>query len=189
MDNSIDTLRLGITGSAGSGKTTLAGHLARRLNLPVLPEAMRAMLESGFDFHSLSRDQHRDLLRRQADDLARDLARTPGGLVSDRTPLDFVAFWLSNGFGVEDPAGTEALIERAVMAMADYSLVVVLPWGRPVAADGVRSPNLWLQLHFQTVMEGLCRRWVAPDRLLFLDREDAAGPESCCDRVVARLGR
>ncbi|WP_162306063.1 AAA family ATPase [Oleisolibacter albus] len=179
--------RLGITGSAGTGKTTLAAAVACRLAVPVLPEAMRALLEQGFDLHSLSRDQHRDLLCRQADALACDLARIDGGLVSDRTPLDMAAFWLSNGYGVDDPAATEALLARAIMALADYSHIVLLPWGAmPLAADGVRSPNPWLQLHFQTIIEGLCRRWVEPARLIALP-ETAMAPEARCAFVLERL--
>lgn len=158
--------RLGITGSAGTGKSTLAAAAARALGVPLVPEAMRAMLESGFDFHTLTRQGHMDLLRTQTDSLARTLAATEGGIVTDRTPLDFAAFWLSNGYGIDAPAATAALLERAVAAMADYSAVILLPWGGfAPPADGVRSQNPWHQLHFQTIVEGLCRRWVPPERL------------------------
>lgn len=159
--------RIGITGSAGTGKTSLAGAVSDLLHLPVRREAMRDRLMAGFDPHALSRDGHRRMIAGDADDLALDLARAEDGLVTDRTPLDMASFWLVNGFAVDDPAATEALLARAVCAMADYDLVVLLPWGvRPVAADGVRSTNLWMQLHFQTVVEGLCQLYVSPDRLL-----------------------
>lgn len=160
--------RIGITGSAGTGKTSLATDLSRLLGLPVRPERMRDRLEAGFDPHALARDGHRRLLTHDADDLAQDLARSHQGLITDRTPLDMVAFWLANGFGIDDPAATEALLARAICAMADYDLVVVLPWGaRPIADDSVRSTNPWMQLHFQTLVEGLCQRYVAPTRMLF----------------------
>lgn len=159
--------RIGITGSAGTGKTSLAEAVSDLLHLPVRREAMRDRLMAGFDPHALSRDGHRRMIAGDADDLALDLARAQDGLVTDRTPLDMASFWLVNGFAVDDPAATEALLARAVCAMADYDLVVLLPWGgRPVAADGVRSTNPWMQLHFQTVVEGLCRLYVAPERLL-----------------------
>lgn len=160
--------RIGITGSAGTGKTSLAATVSGLLHLPLRREAMRDRLLAGFDPHAMSRDGHRRMIAGDADDLALDLARARDGLITDRTPLDMAAFWLVNGFAVDDPAGTEALLARAVCAMADYDLVVLLPWGeRPIAADGVRSTNPWMQLHFQTVVEGLCRLYVAPERLLF----------------------
>lgn len=162
--------RIGITGSAGTGKTMLAADLSRRLDLPLRGEIMRERLAAGFDFHDLTRDGHRRLLAGDAADLALDLARNDAGLITDRTPLDMAAFWLANGFGVDDPGATEVLLAQAVCAMADYSLVVLLPWGAaPIAVDGVRSTNPWMQLHFQTVLEGLCWRYVAPSRLLLLD--------------------
>ncbi|QJE72175.1 ATP-binding protein [Aerophototrophica crusticola] len=155
--------RIGITGSAGTGKTTLAEALAGALGVPLVPEAMRALLKAGFDFHSLTREGHRALIRQQADDLAAVLARDKGGLVTDRTPLDFAAFWLANGYQVDDEPGTEALLARAVAAMADFTLVVVTPWGElPLGDDGVRSRNPWHQLQFQELVEGLCRRWLPP---------------------------
>lgn len=179
--------RIGITGSAGTGKTSLADALSRLLHLPTRREAMRGRLLAGFDPHTLSRDGHRRMIAGDADDLALDLARGQDGLVTDRTPLDMAAFWLVNGFAVDDPTATEALLARAVCAMADYDLVVLLPWGeRPIAADGVRSTNPWMQLHFQTVLEGLCRLYVAPDRLLYAN--PIAGAEMLAPLIRDRVG-
>lgn len=175
--------RIGITGSAGTGKTSLAEELSRVLDLPVRREAMRERLVAGFDPHALPRDGHRRMIAGDADDLALDLAREDEGLITDRTPLDMAAFWLTNGFGVDDPAGTEALLARAVCAMADYDLVVLLPWGEhPIAADGIRSANPWMQLHFQTVVEGLCRRYVAPGRLLAVTGQAPTDMVACLVR-------
>jgi len=179
--------RIGITGSAGTGKSSLAEAVSQRLHLPVRPEAMRGRLLAGFDPHALSREGHRRMIAGDADDLALDLARGQDGLVTDRTPLDMAAFWLVNGFAVDDPAGTEALLARAVCAMADYDLVVLLPWGeRPIAADGVRSTNPWMQLHFQTVVEGLCRLYVAPERLLFA--RGGVSAEITATLIIDRVG-
>lgn len=178
---------IGITGSAGTGKSSLALHLSQQLGLLVRGEAMRDRLAQGFDFHNLTRAGHRALLAGDTEDLARALARGDG-LITDRTPLDMAAFWLTNGFGVEDPVATEALLARAICAMADYSLVVLLPWAAlPLVDDGVRSANPWMQLHFHTVLEGLCRRYVAPGRLLVL--ADAPLPVTARgDMVRLRLG-
>jgi nicotinamide riboside kinase len=177
--------RIGVTGSAGTGKTTLAARLSRDLDLPLRDEAMRQRLVAGFDFHAITRGDHRGMLATDTDDLARALA-AGDGLVTDRTPLDMAAFWLSNGFGVDDPVATESLLSRAVCAMADYSLVVLLPWADlPLAADGVRGVNPWMQLHFQTVLEGLCGRYVAPSRLLSLS--GVVDEDARLERVRGRL--
>lgn len=179
--------RIGITGSAGTGKTSLAGLLSDRFGAPVLAEAMRDRLAQGFDPHSLDRAGHRALLAADMAAMARHLAAPAAdGLITDRTPLDMVAFWLANGFALDDEPATEALLAGAICAMADYDAVLVLPWGAvPLAADGVRSPNPWMQLHFQTIIEGLCREWVAPSRLIFLPAE----PMRPMERLAWVLGR
>jgi predicted ATPase len=178
---------IGITGSAGIGKTTLATALAERLGRPLVPEVMRDRLAAGFDLHHLTREGHRALLAGDATDLARRLAMADTPLVTDRTPLDMVAFWLSNGYGVDDPAATEALLARAVCAMADYRRVIVLPWGvLPLTHDGVRGANPWLQLHFHEIVAGLCHRYVPAERLLILP-ESAMGFGDRLDWVFKQL--
>lgn len=160
---------IGITGSAGTGKTTLAQALAERLSRSLVPEVMRDRLSAGFDLHKLTPAKHRALLVDDATEIARRLAAPDVPLVTDRTPLDMAAFWLSNGYGVDDPPATEALLARAICAMADYGRVILLPWGAlPLKADKVRSTNPWLQLHFQEIIAGLCRRYVPEDRLLIV---------------------
>lgn len=181
--------RIGLTGSAGVGKTTLALTLAATLDVPVAEEPMRARLRAGFSLHSLSREEHRTLLAGDAaglESLAEGEAHR-GGFVADRTPLDYAAFWLCAGYAADDPVGTDALIQRAAAAVAGWDLVVVLPWGAfPVEDDGYRYPNPWHQLHVQTVMEGLCRRYVPAERLAFLP-ESLLDPEARCAWVLRRL--
>lgn len=180
--------RIGLTGSAGVGKTTLALTLAAALDVPVLEERMRARLQAGFSLHALTRAEHRDLLRADSDDLIEEAAACEDGFVSDRTPLDFVAFWLCNGYAADEPEATGAFLQRSAAATAAWDVVVVLPWGGiPLVEDGVRYPNPWHQLHAQTVIEGLCRRYVAVPRLLFVPAE-LGEPVARCDWVLRRVG-
>ncbi|HYD98923.1 MAG TPA: AAA family ATPase [Alphaproteobacteria bacterium] len=161
-------MRIGISGSAGTGKTTLATELARRLGLPFKGEAMRERLAAGFDLHAITPAEHRALIAADAEGFAPWLA-DPSGAVTDRTPLDMLAFWLANGYAHDDPPGTARLAERAAALCLAYDLVAVLPWGAlPLAADGVRSVNPWHQLHLQAVAEGVLARFLPPGRLLVL---------------------
>ena len=54
--------RIAISGSAGTGKTTLATALAHRLQVPYLEEGFRKRREAGLDPHDLSQTEHRALL-------------------------------------------------------------------------------------------------------------------------------
>lgn len=154
-------LRIAVSGSAGTGKTTLGGRLAERLGVPFLAEGMRRRLESGLDLHHLTRDQHRALFDELFDGkltAMTEAERTAGGFVVDRSALDFAAFWLYYGFGHDEDA-TARLMETVRRAAGRYDLILLLPWGTfPLAADGVRSTNPWIQLHFQALLEGLVAR-------------------------------
>lgn len=181
-------LRLGLAGNAGTGKTTLGRALAGTLDVPLLGDVMREALTAGLDLHRLDRGQHRALLA----DLARQriaLGAEIDGFVADGTPLDHLAQWLANGYAVDDPEGFAGLLERASTALADWDLVVVLPWGvLPLDADGIRYANPWHQLHVQTVIEGIAERFLPAGRVLRMPREI----RTLEDRrvlILERLGR
>lgn len=181
--------RIGLTGSAGVGKTTLALTLGATLDAPVLHEAMRARLEAGFSLAGLSREEHQRLLLSDAADLAAmTAAAAETGCVADRTPLDFLAFWFCNGYGADSPAETTAFVERTAVALRDFDMVLVLPWGAlPLVDDGVRFANPWHQLHAQMVIEELCRRYAPADKLAFLPA-DIVEPDARCRWALRRLG-
>ena len=54
--------RLAVSGSAGTGKSTLAEKLANRLDLPYVDEGFRRRLDAGLDPHKLSRIEMRNLI-------------------------------------------------------------------------------------------------------------------------------
>ncbi len=122
---------------------------------------MRRRLEAGLDLHALGRDGLRTLLIELFDEMLDDSRRAldrAGGFVGDRSAFDVGAFWLFYGFG-HDRAATDALMARVTAAAALYDVIVVLPWGGvPLEDDRIRSANPWLQLHYQTVIEGLVAR-------------------------------
>lgn len=165
--------RIAIVGSAGTGKTTLAEAAAARLKLPLIADAMRRRLTEGLDLHAMSRADHRGLLERQAAGWAVEASR-PGEFVSDGSALDFAAFWLANGYAVDDPDGFGRLLDAARAAIARLDHVFLLPWGAiPLVGDGVRYANPWHQLHAQSVIEGLLDQFVPAGRLHRIDATDA----------------
>ena len=166
--------RLAVTGSTCVGKTTLGRRLAEILAAPFVAEGMRARIEAGLDLHMLDRDGRRALLLEmfeQTLSATRAAVGAADGFVSDRCSMDFAAFWLYYGFAFDEDA-TRRVFTRAEDALAEYDLIVVLPWGAiPLVADGVRSANPWLQLHYQVLLEGLLARWRHASRVVSLPRE------------------
>jgi len=177
-----------LSGSAGTGKTTLAKALAARWQVPYLDEGMRRRLEAGLDLHALSPDGFRALnleLRDEQEQREREALRTHGGFVADRSALDYAAFWLVYRF-VDDEAVTEQVMRAAAHQAERYDAIVLVPWGvLPLVHDGVRSTNRWRQRHFQATVEGLLRREIEPGRLLEMPGID--GVSERVDWVLARV--
>lgn len=163
--------RLALSGSAGTGKSTLGRALAERWGVPYLPEGMRRRLEAGLDLHRLDHFGLQALVaelweeQRAAEDAA---VAAAGGFVADRSSVDFAAFWLHYRF-TDDQEATAAFLGHTLGRAAAYDAIVLLPWGvLPLVADGVRSSNPWVQRHFQATVEGLLFREVAAPRLLVM---------------------
>lgn len=172
--------RIALCGSAGTGKTTLGEALAARLDLPFLPEPMRARLEGGLNLHDYTIADTRRLmfeLYDEANEAMTRAEREAGGYVLDRSPADFLAFWLYYRL-MDDEAATEALLSRVREDLPRLDAILLLPWGGiPFVADGVRAPNVWLQLHFQALFEGLVARYV-PHPKIFRVPDDLAALET-----------
>lgn len=151
---------------------------------------MRERLERGLDLHSLSHGELRQLLLTLFQQMMTSLeaeTRNAGGIICDRAPVDYAAFWLYYGFGSDEDA-TREFFAKAEAAMTRLDLIVLLPWGAiPLVADGVRSPNPWRQLHFQTILEGLAHRRFGSARYHFLPL-DVVRNEDRMAWILDRLG-
>lgn len=165
------SLSLALSGSAGTGKTTLATTLSRRWSLPFVHEGMRAYLErTGIDLHTCGHARLKEIVlelweERQGLERA---GRASQGFVADRCSVDFAAFWLFYRFADED-ALTERFWRETMAGAEDYDAIIVLPWGAiELVADGVRTPNRWTQLHYQSLVESLLRRAVPAERLWWM---------------------
>ena len=169
--------RIGVSGSAGTGKTAFGQALANALEVRYLEEGMRGRLEGGLDLHAITHEQHRDLHVELFDELMVGVdgaLADSAGFVSDRTPLDMAAFWIYYRFAF-DQAQTDDFLERSRRALAPYDAIVLLPWGAiPLVGDGVRATNRWLQFHYQAVLEAFARHWSAECEVWWLSPGQAA---------------
>ncbi len=162
--------KLALSGSAGTGKSTLGRRLAANLDVPFVEEGMRRRLEGGLEIHRLSRHEHRALiieLWEEQRDAEEHAERQAGGFVADRGAVDFAAFCLL--FHSHDAGFCARMVPELLAHAEGYDAIVNLPWGvLTLEADGVRSTNRWYQRHFQATVEGLLRRDLPPGRAWFL---------------------
>jgi hypothetical protein len=115
-------MRVGISGTHGTGKTTLAEALCAHLPGHVTADEPYYLLEEqGYEFgFPPSLEDYRALLARSVQSLT---APPPGGVIFDRTPLDYLAYLAAAGADPADEAGAAALRP----AFASLDLLVITP--------------------------------------------------------------
>lgn len=142
---SIDQLRIYLTGSHSTGKTTLARWIADRYQMPLITEVVRGLLaarETTLDAVRLdvgaSNALQTEIFHHQLADEAR-MTASQGFFVSDRS-LDFLAYtaaWASNA----DSIASHPDFARYVAGLKAPEAVVffVRPHKELVTPDGTRS--------------------------------------------------
>jgi len=133
--------RIAIVGSFSTGKTTTAEILARRLDLPLLPEVAREVVELGFKLDKDASPETETLIfmRQYNNEISTE------SFVGDRSMIDVMAYagWVlenrprSKEFYLWDEC--VRLAERALRTA--YSHVFYLPIEFPIVLDGLRPDD------------------------------------------------
>jgi hypothetical protein len=117
-------MRIGISGTHGTGKTTLAeelcGHLPGHASAD---EPYYLLEEEGYEFSfPPSPDDYRALLARSLRSLSKPSPRA--GVVFDRTPLDYLAYLVATGVNAEREADVPAI--QSALASLDLLVITVI---------------------------------------------------------------
>lgn len=142
--------RIAIVGSFSTGKTTLAKELASTLDLPLLPETAREVVELGFKLDKDATPETEALifLKQYNNELS-----TPD-FVGDRSLIDVMAYagWvLENQPRSKEIALWEECEQLAERRLRDnYTHVFYLPIEFPIVPDGLRP----LDPDFQSEIDG-----------------------------------
>lgn len=149
--------RIAIVGSFSTGKTTTAEILARRLDLPLLPEVAREVVELGFKLDKDAGPETETLifLRQYNNELS-----TPE-FVGDRSLIDVMAYagWvLANQTRTKEFYLWDECVRLAERRLrTSYSHVFYLPIEFPIVLDGLRPDDPAFQKDIDERLLGLLR--------------------------------
>ena len=151
------TFRIAVVGSFSTGKTTTAEILARHLDLPLLPEVAREVVELGFKLDKDATPETETLifLRQYNPELA-----TPE-FVGDRSLIDVMAYagWvLDNQPRTKERALWDECVRLAERRLrTTYSHVFYLPIEFPIVLDGLRPDDPDFQREIDDRIQALLR--------------------------------
>lgn len=138
-------MRVGISGTHGTGKTTLAGALCAHLPGHVMADEPYYLLEEeGHEFgFPPSLEDYRALLARSL----RSLGSPPllPGVVFDRTPLDYLAYLAATGADPSDEASAAAL--RPAFAGLDLLVITLITPETEQVLPAAEMPRLRSQMN------------------------------------------
>ena len=138
-------MRVGISGTHGTGKTTLAQALCARLPGHVTADEPYYLLEEeGYAFgFPPSPEDYRALLARSVQSLT--APPQPPGVIFDRTPLDYLAYLAATG---ADPFGqADGAALRLALASLELLVVTVITPETEQVLPSAEMPELRAQMN------------------------------------------
>lgn len=159
--------RIGIVGSAGTGKSGLGRMIAARLDVPFLAakDITRQILENEkYDWGS-GVYVERFLARKECQDqiLRGTVAQQEKheSFVTDRTSIDLAAYAIAE---LRDETEKVNEIVAVCRGYAEtYTHLLLCPWGVvPLEGNGIRTIDPWYQFTIHSLMLGVLDEWGIP---------------------------
>lgn len=183
-------IRIGIVGSAGTGKTTLGATLSRELDIPFLESKniTRPILKRDGYFYSSGIQVERFLAQgtRQDEIFAKVLEvenQNLDGFVSDRTFIDLAAYRIAELQG-SDPEAIEKCVKECSSYVGRYTHLLLCPWRPQKPSDNqVRTLRPWYQFTIHGLEMALLDLWLLPHYVVTEDDHRNVGG------VMSYLGR
>ena len=158
-------LRIGIVGCAGTGKTTLAATVAKKLKIPFLPSKniTQGILDrDGYDYGSgIQIERFLADSKRQLEifEKTSESHNERDSFITDRTPVDLAAYALSE-LHDSDPALLRQIVESSRRLVSRYTHLFLCPWkDKPIENNKRRTLNPWYQYLIHGLELGLMAEW------------------------------
>ena len=185
------SLRVGIVGCAGTGKSSLARALAARLEIPTLEskKLTHSILErDAYDYASgvqverfLANSGRQNEILRRTMEQEREAAET--GFVTDRTVVDLAAYVVAE-LHDSDVSALQDIFDTCKRWVEQYTHLLFCPWhDKPLSDNQKRTLNPWYQFQIYAIEVGILEHWGCSYYIL---REE--GTEPRVEEAVKSLG-
>ena len=123
-------MRIGVSGSAGTGKTTLCKALAEHLGLPYIPDPTSdVLLEQGRKtWAGLKDTRARKAIRLDVLDRKIKADMAAEAFVSEKTAIDYLAYWLQNQAEFETKEQNQSVVELVRGHLPRYTHRIFMPY-------------------------------------------------------------
>lgn len=183
-------MRIAISGSAGSGKTSLVEALSKSLNLEIIPECYEAF----FDEHGRHIKPPKNLMHKihQVLDNKHQLELAANDFVADRCPVDLFNLWVTRRFH-SDNRKTDIFQEKCIEYLKKYDYLILLPWGDiplkqvdPKEGNRKRVMKPWIQFQHHSTIIGMAMQWVPLNKIIAVPK-GLDGVEARCENIIKLL--
>lgn len=150
-------MKIALSGSGSTGKSTLSKIISEKYNIPMIPEFAREVAEEMKleNIRKLTPDLsftfQKNILNRKISE-----EKKYETFIADRSTADVAAYYFRWCCRDMDEDRNKQYIENCFKNLKTYDKIILLPWNSiPVEADGFRSAKLYYQYEMHCLVLGI----------------------------------
>lgn len=150
-------MKIALSGSGSTGKSTLAKTASKEFNIPLIPEFAREVAQD-MNIQNIRTMNTNQSYTFQTNILDRKFAEEEKyeTFISDRSTADNAAYYFRWCCRDIDDKKNKIYIERCFKHLKTYDKIILLPWNSiPLHDDGFRSTKLYYQYEIHCLILGI----------------------------------
>lgn len=178
-------MKIVVSGSAGTGKTTLVKKIAEGTGFPIIRDFADTVLrERGYkNFKQVVNPSMMRQIRLQALFRKIQMENSMESFVSDKGVADYYAYWMNVAMHEASQKENDMFYEETKGHIKIYDLVIIPPFGRFEIEDNkLRTTNLHYQFRNHCMIKGLYNEFGIPWAEYAMNLEDNS------DKIIKDLG-
>jgi len=156
-------MKIALSGSAGTGRTTIARKLSQVIDYPSLTNLAKAVLRDDEFKYGMGLTVEQFLCtpdrQRMLAENKRVVESHYESFVTDRSWLDLAAYCVQ-GMLEKEKFDISEFLNECQEEVKKYDIIIHIPWGRqPLQPNGTRTIDPWFQLIIDSIIYRLAMLW------------------------------